>query len=1191
MYLVNTTKTTFADNFDWIPVTAADLVFSGSVTMVPNEWTTFVLDTPFAYDGTSNLAVVMDDNTGSWSSGMACRVYSVNGLQALRVYSDPTNYDPSNPSNYSGTTMDVKNQIQLSITTNGGGSGSLDQLFALQNGVEVETINVGTRPNGAWMEPFTFQLRNDGQRVTVTNLDFTPDGFFGIVAPELPLVMNHNDVVDVTVNTGTTNLTEWQFVALYDTRTARIWTITANPYNPETPDVWEMACEDATSFPFTEFAASAHNTVLHDDYNMPFTDAPYNIPDGNDAVYKLVIDHDQMISAHVDANAQNGKVALYTENFYGEGGPMAHNYYTGLEGGNASGGQPFEAQIGEGTNTSTYFPFHTLWNYSLAENLFLASELTEAGVTTAPMTSLSWYVASMTNSTPQNNINIWMANVSDEALSSTSHTTAGMTLVYTGNNVLPTAGQWNEFVFNQGTFSWDGHSNILILCQRNNGSYQGTISWQTHNPGFVAMCYAYSDTNGGYDVSTNPQTGMYTSSTNRANTIFKGAGRNGEDIAFGDTRSNYSISAGPVIENLPVRPGTYYLVASATQDDYQVFINVEDMPCPQVEGFAFGPTPADNEDGVEPGSVTLRWNIPDYATGWRLVFGSTYHPEPNHDQTIIYPEDGSFSTNMVNSFTVRNLWNNNNYFWRVEFNNGSCEAGVSSPVWGFTTHLNIPQNLVANDYTIFDDETVTLSWNAIQDRTFRTYWIYRDGVKIGETNTNQVDATSFTDGPLPYNMGGYTYYVTAIYDEGESAPSDPVTVRVSGRGNVNGHVYEQDGTTGIAGATVTMVGPDEFGVNHTYNFTTNAQGYYNGAVYAGIYDGQAAKDGYQTITAPVQGNPINITYNVTTSPVDYVLDENFDPVCAVIAEYYPDSLDPASPYVKVYWGCGLPGSEIIEDFETGDFSMFDWQLDPTYPWVITTQNPYEGQYCMKSGNQQVLSSTSIMEVTVNIPADGIMSFFGKISCENSWDYGYFYIDGVQKGSYTGESNWVERTFDITAGDHTFKWEYTEDFIISSGDDCFYVDYINFYKQPEPPVPGMTYDFENSTMQGWTSLDADGDGYGWYVASDIMSTGYGHNGSNDCVLSQSYYQGVVLYPDNYLVSPQVELGGVLRFYACAQDASYAAEHFGVAVSTTTNNNPSAFTMLQEWTMSAKSVSSEGRPLCGHPSLQLQRHVLP
>ena len=172
--------------------------------------------------------------------------------------------------------------------------------------------------------------------------------------------------------------------------------------------------------------------------------------------------------------------------------------------------------------------------------------------------------------------------------------------------------------------------------------------------------------------------------------------------------------------------------------------------------------------------------------------------------------------------------------------------------------------------------------------------------------------------------------------------------------------------------------------------------------------------------------------------------------------------------MKVYWGCGLPGEEIVEPFETGDFSMFDWQLDNSYPWSITTTNPYEGTYCMKSGGAGVPSVVSNMTVTVNIPADGVMSYFGKISCESNWDYGYFYIDGVQKAQYTGVSNWAEKSFDITAGDHTFMWQYTKDASVNSNDDCFYVDFITFYKRPEPPQPAQpgwhTYaegDFNNA----------------------------------------------------------------------------------------------------------------------------------
>ena len=157
--------------------------------------------------------------------------------------------------------------------------------------------------------------------------------------------------------------------------------------------------------------------------------------------------------------------------------------------------------------------------------------------------------------------------------------------------------------------------------------------------------------------------------------------------------------------------------------------------------------------------------------------------------------------------------------------------------------------------------------------------------------------------------------------------------------------------------------------------------------------------------------------------------------------------------------------DFIEDFETGDFSKFDWQLDSDYPWTITTSNPYEGVYCMKCGNVNVASSTSNMTVTIDIPADGEMSFFGKISSEANWDYGNFYIDNVQMGSYTGAGEWGEKVFDITAGTHTFKWSYIKDGSVNSNDDCFYVDNIRFYRVPEPIQPGWhtyaTSEFNNA----------------------------------------------------------------------------------------------------------------------------------
>ena len=120
------------------------------------------------------------------------------------------------------------------------------------------------------------------------------------------------------------------------------------------------------------------------------------------------------------------------------------------------------------------------------------------------------------------------------------------------------------------------------------------------------------------------------------------------------------------------------------------------------------------------------------------------------------------------------------------------------------------------------------------------------------------------------------------------------------------------------------------------------------------------------------------------------------------------------------------------------------------------------------------------------------------------------------------------------------------------------------------------DFDNG-MQGWTTIDADGDGYDWVLSSEVMMTGCGHNGSTDMVMSCSYSNDVgALYPDNYLVSPQVSLDGIFSFWARAQDDRYPAEHFGVAVSTTSNTDASAFTTIQEWTMTAKSSGAKATP---------------
>ena len=115
IYMKHTDKTAFANNYDWVSVSEADQVFSGSVTMTRNAWNEITLDAPFHYNGTSNVVLVVDDNTGSYSSNrVSCRVFNTESTQSIYVCSDYTDYDPSIPTDYYGNRMSIKNQIKLS---------------------------------------------------------------------------------------------------------------------------------------------------------------------------------------------------------------------------------------------------------------------------------------------------------------------------------------------------------------------------------------------------------------------------------------------------------------------------------------------------------------------------------------------------------------------------------------------------------------------------------------------------------------------------------------------------------------------------------------------------------------------------------------------------------------------------------------------------------------------------------------------------------------------------------------------------------------------------------------------------------------------------------------------------------------------------------------------------------------------
>ena len=127
-------------------------------------------------------------------------------------------------------------------------------------------------------------------------------------------------------------------------------------------------------------------------------------------------------------------------------------------------------------------------------------------------------------------------------------------------------------------------------------------------------------------------------------------------------------------------------------------------------------------------------------------------------------------------------------------------------------------------------------------------------------------------------------------------------------------------------------------------------------------------------------------------------------------------------------------------------------------------------------------------------------------------------------------------------------------------------------------------FDSGMPTGWTQIDANNDGMGWehssnpvsYFGSGVDLSGTGHNSSNGFVVSGSYSNvtNTAITPDNWLITPAIQLtaNSTLTFWVCGQDASYAAEHYGVYISTTNATSTSAFTMLNQWTIGSSKVQS-------------------
>jgi len=111
-------------------------------------------------------------------------------------------------------------------------------------------------------------------------------------------------------------------------------------------------------------------------------------------------------------------------------------------------------------------------------------------------------------------------------------------------------------------------------------------------------------------------------------------------------------------------------------------------------------------------------------------------------------------------------------------------------------------------------------------------------------------------------------------------------------------------------------------------------------------------------------------------------------------------------------------------------------------WFSQTKTSYHDVDAAQSGDTSD-DQESWMQTTVS--GKGTVKFYWKVSSGQDYDFLEFYIDGVLQDQISGSVDyWVQKTYTIsTSGSHVLEWRYIKDGATSFGDDCGWVDKIEW----------------------------------------------------------------------------------------------------------------------------------------------------
>ena len=639
--------------------------------------------------------------------------------------------------------------------------------------------------------------------------------------------------------------------------------------------------------------------------------------------------------------------------------------------------------------------------------------------------------------------------------------------------------------------------------------------------------------------------------------------------------------------------GQYYMIV-AGDNITTVEGTVEQLPAPT---DLIAVSPADGATEVE-APVTLTWEGGNNAAQYQVLFGtSPVNMDVVLDWTVIDENYGSY--------TVANVQSNTQYFWQIRAKNSN--GTVETARQGFTTTLTVPYNVTASEEEIFTDGTTLIKWK------------HSSGT-ISDLPETQIGSGTATSNYFPtYNL--YNYSMTEqIYtgeEIGEAGIINSISFYSAGAITRNLKIYlaNTDKTSFTSGSdwvamtddnlvyegnvnmvtntwvTIQLSEPFEFDGSNLLLAVTDHTGTWTSSIYYNVFDATA-----QAINIYQDSAPYNALAPAGDGTVRNVKNQ-------IILNKEGRGGEPTRSFIgyNVYYGDVKANTELITEKQYL-LGNLPYNVEPGHNVSVTAVYD-EGESTLSTPVVVKVSgygtfTGQVTELISGDPVAGVtVTFNGKDEFNNTVSFegttnlnGVYTINNVKAGNYRGTatlegmeprvSDPVELAYNTTETvNFVIHEEYKPVLSVYATEIDTTMSKVQWSLTTNISGGGtggeattFTEGFESGIPADWTIIDADGDGYNW-MQSSVMMAGYSitpHSG--DDMVSSASYSSVPLFPDNYLVTPQVNIanGSTFSFWACAQDASYPAEHFGVAIS----DDGTTFTMVDEWTMTAKGDGAKG-----------------